>query len=181
MSEDDLPPDEAGDINVDDRYDPDLDGDPWDDMRSVFVLRSREQFEDWARQVLGESADWTLSPIERCHAVLTQELPTQASADNWLELNYSEMFVRQLAPWTEDQTRWPVDRSFETFLAWFEVIFAPTVDDTTDEGTPPGLMRPFTCDPLSLRQVLAEFLQLPLDGSLHVDVDTGELFAWTAK
>ena len=177
--EDDVPLEEDSDPDLDDADDPDLDGDWWDDLRSVFVLRSREPFEDWARQVLGESAEWTLAPIERCHAVLTQELPTQASADSWLQQNYAEMFVRQLRPWTEDQTRWPVDRSFETFLAWFEVIFAPTVDDTTDEGTPRGLMRPFTCDPLSLRQVLAQFLQLPPDGSLHVDVDTGELFAWT--
>jgi hypothetical protein len=150
----------------------------WADFTSVFVLRAREPFEHWARQVLEQNADWTLPAIDRCHAVLTPELPGQSDADSWLRHNYGELFARQLEIYIEDEAQWPPDRSFETFLAWFEIIFAPTVDDMSDSGVP-AVRQPATCAPLSLRHVRAEFLQLPAEGSLHVDIDSGELFAWT--
>ena len=152
--------------------------DPWADLRSVFVLGAREPFEHWARQVLEEDAGWTLSPIDRYQAVLTPELPRQSDADSWLRENYAELFERQLEVYIEDEAQWPPDRTFETFLAWFDVIFSPTVVDMSDSDLQ-AVRRPATCPPLSLRHVRAEFLQLPIDGSLHVDIDSGELFAWT--
>jgi hypothetical protein len=176
MSEDDLPLDEGSDPDRGEGDDPDPEGGPLDHLTSAFVLRAREPFVRWVRQILGESDDWTLPPIESCRAFLTPELPTQALADTWLAQNYAELFGRCLEPWMDDETRWPVDRSFEAFLAWFDVIFAPAVDDMTGENKPA-----FTCDPISLRRVLAEFLELPPDGSLHVEVETGELFAWTDR
>ena len=94
----------------------------------------------------------------------------QVDADEWLQQNYAELFERQLEPWTTDEGQWPPDRSFDTFLAWFDVVFAPTSRRHPGPGPSlPGAARA-TCDPLSLRQVLAEFLQLPADGSLHVDI-----------
>jgi hypothetical protein len=171
--DDDLPPDEDDDVDLDEER-----GgveERWSDFTSVFVLRARQPFEDWARAVLGKGPDWSLPTIDRCHAFLTPELPTEAAAQGWLRHNYAELFEQQLEPWTEDEAQWPPERSLDTFLAWFEVVFAPTVDDMTDAHVP----REVTCAPLSLRQVRSEFLGLPAESSLHVDVETGELFAWT--
>ena len=76
-------------------------------------------------------------------------------ADRWLQQNYAELFERELEPLGRYEAQWPSDRSFETFLAWFDVVFSPTVDDMRDTELPE---RPATCDPLSLRQVLTHFL-----------------------
>jgi hypothetical protein len=165
------------------RTDADLDGSddrsgPLSDLdfTSAFMLCARAPFEDWVRGVQGHAADWTLPPISRCSAFVTPELQRQVDADEWLQQNYAELFERQLAPWTEDEAQWPPNRSLETFLAWFDIVFSPTVDDMRDAEL---ALRAATCDPLSLRHVLAQFLQLPPDGSLYVDISSGELFTWT--
>jgi len=142
---------------------------------SVFVLGARKPFADWVQGLEGSPAGWTMRPIDRYQAVLTPELPTQAAADAWLQQNYPEIFVRQLEAWTEDESEWPADRSFDTFLAWFDVMFAPSVDDMRDRES----QRLVTCAPLPLARIREEFLQLPLDGRLFVHIETGELFAWT--
>jgi hypothetical protein len=172
------------DARLDENENRDLELDGWHDtaigqdldFASVFVLCARQPFEDWARGIEGHGPDWTLQPIDRCSAVVTPELPRQVDADEWIRHHYAGMFERQLETWTMDEAQWPSDRSFDTFLAWFDVVFAPNIDDMRDAERP---LRPATCDPLSLRRVLAEFLQLPADGSLYVDISTGELFAWT--
>ena len=162
---------------MDDPWDePDIDTDSAYDFTSVIVLRAREPFEEWARRVGGYGPEWTFPAIERCHAFLTPELPRQSDADAWLQQNYAELFNRQLETWAEDDAQWPTDRSFDAFLSWFEVVFAPTVEDMRAAEPP---LRAVTCAPLSLCQVLEEFLRLPADGSLHVEIATGELFAWT--
>jgi hypothetical protein len=176
--------DSDDDAPLDEGEDDDMELDGWDDtgvephldFASVFVLCARQPFEDWARSLEGHGPDWTLQPIDRCTAVVTPELLRQVDADEWIRQNYAEVFERQLEPWTVEEAQWPSDRSLDTFLAWFDVVFAPTIDDMRDVERP---VRSATCDPLSLRQVLAEFLQLPVDGSLYVDISTGELFAWT--
>src|SRR5215204_4029304 len=175
MTDDDDPEDE---LRRDESQDPGEFDNGWVDFTSVFVLRGRGPFQDWARQIVGEGADWTLPEIDRCRAYLTPELPTQLDADRWLRQNYGEIFARELVVYVEDEAQWPPDRSFETFLAWFEVIFSPTLDDMSESDVA-AVRRPAACAPLSLRHVRAEFLRLPADGSLHVDIDSGELFAWT--
>jgi hypothetical protein len=186
--EDDEPRDRPVDADPDDA-DPDEDDpnddDPDDDdpyplsdldFASAFMLCAREPFEEWVRGVEGLGPDWTLPLLSRCTAFITPELPRQEDADSWLQRHYAELFERQLEPWTDDEAQWPSDRSFETFLAWFDVVFSPNVDDLRDAHLPE---RTATCDPLSLRKVLAEFSRLSPDGSLYVDIATGELFAWT--
>ena len=172
--EHDEPPGDGSDAEPDQSYDTSA---PLSDLdfTSAFMLCPRQPFENWVRNVEGRGDDWRLPAISRCSAYVTPELPRQVDADRWLEQNYAELFERELEPWA-DRAQWPSDRSFETFLAWFDVVFSPTVDDMRDTELPE---RPATCDPLSLRQVLTHFLKLPHDGLLHVDISTGELFTWT--
>ena len=177
--------DESPDDDIDDGEDHVVDEDEiaggvgWNDPASVFVLCARRPFEDWVRGVLGEGAEWRLADVRRCHAILAPELRTEDDADRWLQQNFAELFASQLEVWMTDEEAWP-DLTFDTFRAWFDLVFAPTIDDLRDLDAEPGPPpRAVTCAPLSLREVLAEFLRLPPDGSLHVEVETGELFAWT--
>jgi hypothetical protein len=173
--EHDEPPGDGGDAEPD-QYSYDRSAPLSDlDFTSAFMLCPRQPFEDWVRSVEGLGEDWRLPPTSRWSVYVTPELPSQVDADRWLQENYAELFERELEPWA-DRAQWPSDRFFETFLAWFDVVFLPTVNDMRDTEIPE---RPATCEPLSLRQVLTHFLQLPHDGSLYVDISTGELFTWT--
>jgi hypothetical protein len=177
-----LDSDEATDASVEPFEDDEPAPGPWPEFSSVFVLRARQPFEDWVRQ-LPDHDETTLAPIDLILAFATPELPTQADADRWLEEHYEDMFERWLAPWAE-KADWPAGRSYEMFRAWFDIVFSPAVEDMTDggadegadyEGAPPEV----ACAPLSLREVRDRFLELPDDGSLHVDIESGELFAFT--
>jgi hypothetical protein len=159
------------------------DGSPggWPGFSSVFVLRAKRPFEDWVRQLPDVPGE--LTPLDFVMAFATPELGTASDADSWLAEHYEEMFARFLTPWA-DEPDWPAHRSFETFQSWFDVVFAADVEDMTDVGAdeeeyaqdpPPEV----TCAPLSLREVRDRFLELPQDGSLHVDITSGELFTFT--
>ena len=146
------------------------------------MLRAKQPFEDWVRQL--PHGPGPPEPIDLVTAFATPELPTQADADRWLAEHYEDMFERLLMPWAE-MACWPADRSFATFQAWFDIVFAPNVDDMRDEGADDEdadyahAWPEVTCAPLSLREVRERFLELPEDGSLHVDIESGELFAFT--
>ena len=139
MATDDDPED---DVLLDsDEPSEDLDGDPFDDdasprtwpeFSSVFVLRAKQPFEDWVRQ-LPEAPD-ELSPLDLVTAFATPELARASDADRWLAEHYEEMFERFLTAWA-GPADWPVDRSFETFQSWFDVVFC------ADVGSRPGFCR----------------------------------------
>jgi hypothetical protein len=155
----------------------------WSEFNSVFILRARQPFEDWVRQ-LPDPPDPPPGPGDLIRAFLTPSLPTQAAADLWLAEHYDEMFECWLRSWA-DRSDWPADRSFRTFQAWFEVVFSSEVEDMTYEGGAgeedyATLPAEVTCAPLSLREVRDRFLDVPEDSSLHVDIESGELFAFTA-
>ena len=61
--------------------------------------------------------------------VLGPELPRQAQLSSWVEQHSEEIFGRQLAVWTEDESRWPEELSFDALCAWFDIELAAGVDD----------------------------------------------------
>lgn len=69
MTDDDDPEDE---LRRDDEgsHDPDEFDSGGVDFTSVFVLRARGPFQDWARQIVEEGPEWTLPDIDRCRAYL---------------------------------------------------------------------------------------------------------------
>ena len=163
-------------------FDDDAPPGTWPEYSSVFVLRAKRPFEDWVRQLPHQPGP--PQPIDLVMAFATPELPTLADSERWLTDHYGEMFERFLMPWAEG-SEWPADRSFQVFQLWFDVAFSSEVEDMTDVGA--ELQRAqaeidlpvVTCAPLSLREVRDRFLELPDDGSLHVDIESGELFTFT--
>ena len=140
----------------------------------VRALRARSRSRTGCA-VSREGPEWTLPAIERCSAYLTPELPRQSDADRWLQQNFAELFARQLES-GRGRGAWPATgRSKHSSPGSTSSSRRPS----TTWRMPSFPRAPVTCAPLSLRQVLAEFLRLPPDGSLHVEIASGELFAWT--
>jgi hypothetical protein len=145
------------------------------------VLRAKGPFEDWVRQLPHEPGP--PQPIDLVMAFATPELPTLPDSERWLAEHYGEMFERFLMPWAES-SEWPADRSFQLFQSWFDVAFSSEVEDMTDVGAEQrpeaeNDMPEVTCAPLSLREVRDRFLELPDDGSVHVDIESGHFFTFT--
>ena len=134
---------------------------------TAVVLRPKPAFLEWVRSVRppDEDVEGAMDSV----VVLAPELPRQAQLTSWVEQHHEEIFARQLGVWTEDESRWPEELSFEALCAWFDIEMAAGVDDLRHRPLLPDV----TCDPVSLKLLVAVFVGLPEDGTLYVDVKSG--------
>lgn len=134
---------------------------------TAVVLRPKPAFLEWVRSVRppDEEVEGAMDSV----VVLAPELPRQAQLSSWVEQHHEEIFARQLGVWTEDESRWPEELSFEALCAWFDIEMAAGVDDLRHRPLLPDV----TCDPVSLKLLVAVFVGLPEDGTLYVDVKSG--------
>ena len=134
---------------------------------SAFVLRPKPAFLEWVRSVRppDEEVEGAMDSV----VVLAPELQRQSHLKLWLEQHHEEVFARQLAVWSEDEARWPADLSFEALTEWFDIDLAAGVDDLRHRRLLPDV----TCEPVSLKLLVAVFVGLPDDGTLYVDVRSG--------
>jgi len=134
---------------------------------TAVVLRPKPAFLEWVRSVRppDEEVEGAMDSV----VVLAPELPRQAQLTSWVEQHHEEIFARQLGVWTEDESRWPEELSFEALCAWFDIEMAAGVDDLRHRPLLPDV----TCDPVSLKLLVAVFVGLPEDGTLYVDVKSG--------
>ena len=170
MSSDD--PDDAADEGLDEELEEELDEDPLGDtdepeFLSAIVLRPKPAFLEWAQSVIAaeENAEGAMEPV----VVLAPSLLRRADVTLWIEQNHREILTRQLAVWTEDAARWPAELSFDALRAWFDIEIAAGVDDLRHYRLLPTV----TCDPVSLKLLVAVFVGLPDNGTLFVDVRSG--------
>jgi hypothetical protein len=109
--------------------------------------------------------------------VLTPELSTEAARDAWLAQHHLELFARSLAPWTEDESRWPADRSLTTLRSWFDVVWSPYVDDMSDSEILPAV----ACGPVSLPSLVAEYKSLAAGSGFFLDVQNGDMISFSPE
>jgi hypothetical protein len=158
-----------------DEHDHDEAGDD-DSFASALVLTPRQAFVDWAlAQEHGRGDGET--EARQTLVVLTPELPGDGDRAEWLGQHHLELFARQLAPWTEDESRWPADRSVDTLESWFELTWAPYVDDMSESEIMPAV----TCGPVSLPALLAEYTSLALGSALFLDVQNGDMVSFSPE
>ena len=138
-----------------------------EEFLSAAVLRPKPAFLEWVRSVRppDEEIEGALAAV----VVLAPELARQSQLSTWVEQHHEEIFARQLAVWTEDESRWPEELSFEALRAWFDIDLAAGVDDLRQRPLLPDV----TCEPVSLRLLVAVFVGLPPAGTLYIDVRSG--------
>ena len=166
-----IPPDES---SPDDDEDDDL-----DEFASALILRPKRPFVSWAGSVKrsppeGHAPEPEPEPADSV-CVLTPELPQPADRDTWLAQNHEEIFGAQLAPWTDDESRWPKDWSLQALQAWFDIEWVPAVDDMRDLVVRPVV----TCDPVSLPALFTEFSSLPDGSGFFLDVRSGDMVSFS--
>jgi hypothetical protein len=161
-------------------HDHDLDEDeigPLDEeFSSALILRAKAPFLEWVREVEPDSPEAQNGAIDPA-VVLTPELPRAEHREMWLKQHHEVVFAQQLAPWTEDESHWPADRSLDALGRWWDLAWVPMVDDLRDFAVLPSV----TCDPVSLSAIRAEFGALPEGSGFFLDVQTGEMVSFSPE
>jgi len=65
--------------------------------------------------------------------VLLPEFEHEEDILEWVEENASWLFELQLESWTDDDSRWPVERDLKTFREWFRVEIHSVVVDAGED------------------------------------------------
>ena len=128
---------------------------------SAVVVRPKPAFLEWVRSVMppDEEVEGAMSTV----VVLAPELPRQGQLRTWVQQHHEEIFAKQLVVWTEDESRWPADLSFGALCAFFDIELAAGVDDLRHRPLLPDV----TCEPVSLKLLVAVFVGLPDGGTLY--------------
>jgi hypothetical protein len=147
-----------------------------EEFSSALILRPQAPFLAWVRTVEPDSDEAKSGAIDPA-VVLTPELPRAEHRQMWLKQHHEVVFAQQLAPWTEDESRWPGDRSLEALGRWWELSWVPMVDDLRDFEIKPDV----SCDPVSLVAIRAEFASLPDGSGFFLDVKTGEMVSFSPE
>jgi hypothetical protein len=95
--------------------------------RAVLIVRPKQPFLDWAAQ-LDDSG--LLPNVEGEQTVyLIPEYRDDDEAQEVVEEIYSDVFENELFGWHTDESAWPAQRDFTTFLEWFTIELHSVVED----------------------------------------------------
>jgi len=104
----------------------------WFLNRTVVVVRHREAFRNWARNVDEGAAGAYDAEGGWTEAYLIPEFEEEQDAWAWLRSEFQVIFEMQLGSWWDDPEGWPEVRSWELFQEWFDVELVGTAWDLVD-------------------------------------------------
>lgn len=122
---------------------------PQDDQREIWyanrllvLLHPQEPFKLWAQNFRepGEGPEELEAAVATPVPFMVPLLDDTEVTWDWIRENHALIFETALWSWDPDRSRWPEDRSWETFEAWFEVEFLGAPWDIVAEplhSTPP--------------------------------------------
>ncbi|MGH8556654.1 MAG: hypothetical protein ACRESZ_04170 [Methylococcales bacterium] len=99
--------------------------------RSALIIRLKQPFVDWinAANINPENVV-TLRDANQENTVYLVEAEDPEELEEWLELNYDDLFEEELYGWTTDPALWPQDRSLDFFQKWCGYELHSLVFDT---------------------------------------------------
>jgi hypothetical protein len=102
--------------------------------RSAVIVMPEQPFLDWLHRVDPTSAELNLEDLRREPTIyLLPEYDTAEQARGYLREYCREIFEEQLDGWYRVPSVWPVDRTFDTFIRWFECRFHSLLVDVCDD------------------------------------------------
>lgn len=100
--------------------------------RSALLVRLREPFVAWINETDPEDArpPITLEEANEDRTIYLIEEDEVEHVEQWLALNYRQVFECELEDWMADQAMWPQDISMELFNDWCQIECHTVVVDT---------------------------------------------------
>ncbi|MBK6627085.1 MAG: hypothetical protein IPJ87_13325 [Flavobacteriales bacterium] len=87
--------------------------------RNAILVRPKQPYYDWSRTAFADGKG--ASERDECNIYLIREMGSNADVERWVKKHFDELFVNELNDWCTDEERWPKDRTYKMFAAWFEV------------------------------------------------------------
>jgi len=101
--------------------------------RAVILVKTKKPFIDWAKYV---DTDNILSDKEiekvlsEYNAYLIKETDDDEEFEKVIKREAGNIFESELLSWSQDESEWPMNRSYKVFREWFEIISTVMVFDT---------------------------------------------------
>ena len=98
--------------------------------RTVAIVHPKQPFLEWLNSISDVEHAHTIEQAGReCLTFLMPRYVTQDDAEEALKHLYEGILTVQLSMGCTDETRWPVDMSYDMFRRWFDVEFHSMVID----------------------------------------------------
>jgi hypothetical protein len=101
--------------------------------RVALIVRPKQPYVDWANSVDGSASPLALKEARAHPSIyLVNAEPEEVLQ---IERYVEEIFEAELEAWTDDETRWPPDRTSLLFYLWFDVITANQLWDLDEQDS----------------------------------------------
>lgn len=102
--------------------------------RAAIILKYKPPFVDWYKKNSPEkSPEVTLESVNTDRTVYLVSNEDADVYDQWIDINFQELFENELDEWFSDTSLWPQDRTRVMFDDWFEVECHTVMFDTVGE------------------------------------------------
>ncbi len=102
--------------------------------RSVVIVKPKEPFLEWIRNLPGSGIDITLEQLRADSTVyLIPDFDEIEDALEAIDHIYGKIFEAELAEWSEEEVTWPQERTLKHFWQWFDVTLHSLVIDAAEE------------------------------------------------
>ena len=105
--------------------------------RLAIVVRAKTRYVEWANSVRGDAPELTIEQVRTNPAVylLAPVLGDSEAPEprDVLAAGVPELFEAELERWTDDEEKWPANRTAAVFHAWFDVEIVDHVVDVDDD------------------------------------------------
>ena len=103
--------------------------------RAAIILRYREPAVSWINEADPYDDDpgitqEVVNQERTVYLIRTEDAETSAAVDEWIELNFRQLFEAELEGWYTDPTLWPQDLTLPLFREWFDVEHHSVLIDT---------------------------------------------------
>ncbi len=102
--------------------------------RCVLVVKGKQPFLEWARNLPDPSPDLTLDRVQDdSHTYLLPSYEMKDQQEGLLKEFYKEIFEQELVAWWREESAWPRKRTLTMFKEWFDVEFHSMAIDLVDD------------------------------------------------
>ena len=105
--------------------------------RHAMQLRPKEAMIRWLKSQPDADPEWTAESLSKqdrnVYLVPADETGSMDELQEWLKDHFEPFFEEELSAWYTREGVWPADRSYNTFLEFFEPVLSTLVVDAGDD------------------------------------------------
>lgn len=100
--------------------------------RAAVVVKFKAPFIKWINEAnpFDKRPAITLAEANEDRTIYLIDEDEADHVEDWIALNYGQLFESELEDWEEDSALWPQNRTKELFAAWIEVQCHTVIVDT---------------------------------------------------